>query len=172
MKSGLYNVLVKKKLLIPHIKIKDTKKFSLIRPDFISFISYPYEWSFSMLKDAALATLQIQKTAMKYKMVLKDASAYNIQFVDAQPILIDTLSFEKYEPGAPWLAYQQFCKHFLAPLALIAYVNVELGQLLRIYLDGIRLTWPLDSCPDDKVKFGPAASSPLSFPQPAKIFEW
>jgi len=139
MKSGLYSELVKKGLLIPHIKVKDTKKYSLIRPDFISFISYPYEWSFSMLKDAAIATLKIQKTALKYNMILKDASAYNIQFVDAKPILIDTLSFEKHEPGTPWPAYRQFCRHFLAPLALMAYVNIELGKLLKIYIDGIPL---------------------------------
>lgn len=139
MKSGLYQELIEKKLLIPHIKVKDTKKYSLIKPDFINFISYPYEWSFSMLKDAAITTLEIQKTAMKYGMTLKDASAYNIQFIDAKPILIDTLSFEKYEQGKPWVAYQQFCKHFLAPLSLMAYVNVELGKLLKVYIDGIPL---------------------------------
>lgn len=138
-KSGLYNELIKEKLLIPHEIIKDAKNFKIIKPDFIDFISYPYEWSFSMLKDAALTTLKIQKTAMKYKMALKDASAYNIQFIDGKPILIDTLSFDKYEPGNPWIAYQQFCRHFLAPLSLMAYVNVELGKLLKIYIDGIPL---------------------------------
>jgi len=139
MKSGLYSELVKKRLLIPHKEIKDTKRYRLIQPEFIKFISYSYEWSFSMLKDAAMTTLQIQKTAIKYGMTLKDASAYNIQFVDAKPIFIDTLSFEKYKPGSPWVAYQQFCRHFLAPLTLMSSVNVELGKLLKIYLDGIPL---------------------------------
>lgn len=139
MKSGLYSELVKKRLLIPHKEIKATKRYRLIQPEFIKFISYPYEWSFSMLKDAAMTTLQIQKTAIKYDMTLKDASAYNIQFVNAKPVLIDSLSFEKYKPGSPWVAYQQFCRHFLAPLALMASVNVELGKLLKIYLDGIPL---------------------------------
>ncbi len=72
-------------------------------------------------------------------MSLKDCSAYNIQFRKGKPILIDTLSFEKYREGQPWAAYQQFCRHFLAPLALMCYKDVRLSQLLRIYLDGIPL---------------------------------
>ena len=103
------------------------------------FISYPYEWSFSQLKDAALLTLKIQKIALEHGMSLKDASAYNIQFVKGKPLLIDTLSFEKYAEGRPWVAYRQFCQHFLAPLALMARRDVRLNQLSRIFLDGIPL---------------------------------
>ena len=74
-------------------------------------------------------------------MPLKDSSAYNIQFHQGKAILIDTLSFEEYQEGEPWVAYRQFCQHFLAPLALMALKDIRLGRLLRIYLDGI----PLDS---------------------------
>jgi hypothetical protein len=105
----------------------------------VDFISYPYEWCFSQLKDAALTTLRVQKVAMNYGMTLKDASAYNIQFHNGKPILIDTLSFEKYEEGTPWVAYRQFCQHFLAPLALMVYTDVRLSQLLKVYIDGIPL---------------------------------
>jgi len=144
MKSGLYQNLVDSGLLIPHEEVS-TKPFDpenafrVICPERILFISYPYEWSFGELKDAALTTLAIQKHALTYEMSLKDSSAYNIQFWRGKPILIDTLSFEKYEVGKPWVAYRQFCQHFLAPLALMSYRDVRLSQLLRSYIDGIPL---------------------------------
>jgi hypothetical protein len=91
------------------------------------------------LKDAALAILSIQRRALKAGMSLKDASAYNIQFVRGKATLIDTLSFELYKEGQPWVAYRQFCQHFLAPLALMALRDVRLNQLLRVYIDGVPL---------------------------------
>ncbi|HSQ39368.1 MAG TPA: hypothetical protein VLM78_04345 [Anaerolineales bacterium] len=144
MESGLYEKLVKAGLLVAHVEADvppadASLAFKIIQPERVSFISYPYEWSFSQLKDAALATLSIQKRALKLGMSLKDASAYNIQFVHGKPILIDTLSFEIYREGKPWDAYRQFCQHFLAPLALMSHVDVRLGQLLRVYIDGIPL---------------------------------
>jgi ribosomal protein L11 methylase PrmA len=111
----------------------------VIQPEQIPFISYPYEWSFSQLKDAALATLEIQKRALEYEMSLKDCSAYNIQFRAGRPVLIDSLSFEAYREGEPWVAYRQFCQHFLAPLALMSATDVRLNQLLRVYIDGVPL---------------------------------
>jgi hypothetical protein len=144
MESGLYGRLVKAGLLIPHIEVDqapvdEDAAFRVIQPERVPFISYPYEWSFSQLKDAALATLSIQKRALKFDMSLKDASAYNIQFVHGKPTLLDTLSFEKYKEGQPWVAYRQFCQHFLAPLALMAHRDIRLGQFLRVYIDGVPL---------------------------------
>ena len=144
MDSGLYDKLVKASLLIPHVETdqfpaESEAAFKIIRPERVQFISYPYEWSFSQLKDAALATLNIQKRALKLDMSLKDASAYNIQFVRGKATLIDTLSFEIYKEGEPWVAYRQFCQHFLAPLALVVYRDVRLSQLLRVYIDGLPL---------------------------------
>jgi hypothetical protein len=149
MESGLYEKLVKAKLLIPHIEAENVEaesgeRFKILQPERVTFISYPYEWSFGQLKDAALATLSIQKRALKLGMSLKDASAYNIQFVRGEPALIDTLSFELYQEGQPWVAYRQFCQHFLAPLALMALKDVRLSQLLRVYIDGV----PLDLAGD------------------------
>lgn len=144
MKSGLYKKLVGANLLIPHQEVdiepeNSERAYRVIKPERIPFISYPYEWCFSQLKDAALVTLGIQKMALDSGMVLKDSSAYNIQFTGAKPVFIDTLSFERYREGEPWIAYRQFCQHFLAPLALMSYKDVRLNQLLRIYLDGVPL---------------------------------
>lgn len=144
MNSGLYKALVDAELLISHEEIgiesaKSDKAYKIIKPEPIPFISYPYEWCFSQLKDAALVTLEIQKKALAFKMSLKDCSNYNIQFRKGKPILIDTLSFESYREGQPWIAYRQFCQHFLASLALMSYGDIRLNQLFRIYLDGIPL---------------------------------
>lgn len=144
MQSGLYEYLVKAGWLIPHQEVAQAPArpelaYRILQPEPVAFISYPYEWSFSQLQDAALLTLQIQKTALEYGMWLKDSSAYNIQFHNGRPILVDTLSFELYSEGSPWVAYRQFCQHFLAPLSLMAKVDIRLGSLLRTYLDGIPL---------------------------------
>jgi len=142
MESGLYAELTAAGLLIPHepaaIRSSD-EAYLTIRPEPVPFISYPYEWCFSQLKDAALATLSIQQAAFRRGLVLKDASAYNIQFRRGRPILIDTLSFEIRRPGKPWVAYRQFCQHFLAPLLLMSVKDVRLSQLLRVYIDGVPL---------------------------------
>jgi ribosomal protein L11 methylase PrmA len=141
--SGLYDRLVEMDLLIPHTEIDEAgateTAYKVIQPEIVPFISYPYEWSFSQLQDAALATLRLQREALERGMVLKDASAYNIQFRRGRPLLIDTLSFARYHEGEPWVAYRQFCQHFLAPLALMAHRDVRLSQLLRVHLDGIPL---------------------------------
>jgi hypothetical protein len=144
MESGLYEKLVKAGLLIPHVEVdqppaQEEAAFKVIQPERVLFISYPYEWSFGQLKDAALATLSIQRRALKAGMSLKDASAYNIQFVRGKATLIDTLSFEMYKEGQPWVAYRQFCQHFLAPLALMVLKDIRLNQLLRVYIDGVPL---------------------------------
>lgn len=144
MESRLYSTLVDAGLLVPHEEVDADPvaagiSYKIIKPRLIDFISYPYEWCFSQFKDAALATLAIQKWAIDFDMSLKDASAYNIQFVDCKPMLIDTLSFERYRAGKPWIAYGQFCRHFLAPLTLMSYTSVRLNQLMRVYIDGIPL---------------------------------
>jgi hypothetical protein len=142
--SGLLAELTSAGLLIehdpaPNVKPVDDRAACVIKPRQLDFISYPYEWSFSQLKDAALTTLEIQERALSAGMSLKDASAYNIQFVEGRPMLIDSLSFEAAAPGRPWVAYRQFCQHFLAPLALMAYRDVRCGLLLEPLGDGIPL---------------------------------
>jgi hypothetical protein len=143
MNSGLYQKLVDNQFLIPHEKIEnvsfpDSNGFCVIKPEQIAYTSYPYEWCFSQLKDAAILTLAVQRIALKHGMSLKDASAYNIQFRGSQPVFIDTLSFERFEKK-PWVAYKQFCQHFVAPLALASYCDYRLTELLKSYIDGIPL---------------------------------
>lgn len=145
MSSGLYDQLNKSRTLVAHKEADLTLApqpeiaYKVIQPELIDFISYPYEWCFNQLKDAAILTLAIARRALEFGMSLKDASAYNIQFHQGRPIFIDTLSFEKYEEGTPWVAYRQFCQHFLAPLALMAQTDIRLAQMLRLYIDGIPL---------------------------------
>lgn len=142
--SGLYEELVSRGWMVAHKEV-DVKSddpelaFRVLQPDLVPFISYPYEWCFSQLKDAALLTLEINKLALSKGMILKDASAFNIQFVDGKPVLIDTLSFDIYRKGSAWDGYRQFCQHFLAPLALASLVDVRFMQLSKNYIDGIPL---------------------------------
>lgn len=141
--SGLYERLVERGLLLPWDeeppRPEDGDAYKVLRPRRLPFVSYPYEWSFSQLRDAALATLAIQRRALEAGLWLKDASAYNVQLLAGRPVLIDSLSFERLRPGEPWPAYRQLCQHFLAPLALMAHRDVRLQQLLRVHLDGVPL---------------------------------
>lgn len=144
MDSGLYRRLVADGLLIAHEET-DTPPadanlaYTVIQPEAVGFISYPYEWCFSQLKEAALLTLQIQQLALEHGMVLKDASAYNVQFAKGRAVHIDTLSFTRYHEGQPWAAYRQFCEAFLAPLALWSLRDGRLGRMLTLHHEGIPL---------------------------------
>jgi hypothetical protein len=146
MSSGLYDALVKAGLITEHREVKslpslpaDGQRYKILQPTRVPFISYPYEWSFDQLRDVALLTLRILKLSLEHGMILKDASAYNIQFVGNKPILIDTLSFAVYKPGQAWEGYKQFCEHFVGPLALAHYATPDLLKIQRAYLDGIPL---------------------------------
>ena len=91
---------------------------AFLKHERIPFVSYPYEWPFSMLKDAALLHLELMLAALKHGMILKDSSAYNIQWNGAEPVFIDIPSFEVLPKGEPWIGYRQFCELFLYPLML------------------------------------------------------
>jgi hypothetical protein len=152
LSSGLYQQLVDASLLIPHREVEieaaePATVYKIIQPERVPFVSYPYEWCFSQWKDAALTTLEIEKKALEHGMSLKDCSAYNVQFRRGKPVFIDTLSFETYREGEPWVAYRQFCQHFLAPLALMSYCDVRLGQLFRVHIDGFPLDLASQSLP-------------------------
>lgn len=138
--SGLYDHLITTGRLVAHEEVDPAPgAWRTLKPALIPYISYPYEWSFSQLKDAALLTLDIQQASLERGLVLKDASAFNVQFVGTEPIFIDTLSFERYRENEPWVAYRQFCGHFLAPLALMAHADVRLRRLQGAFIDGIPL---------------------------------
>ncbi len=144
IESGLYKRLVEDDLMVPHEEADpafrvNESAYKILKPETVPFVSYPYEWSFGQMKAAAAVTLTIQRRALEAGLCLKDASAYNIQFVRGKPKLIDTSSFGLYKEGAPWVAYGQFCRHFLAPLALTSYTDVRLARLMLVHIDGIPL---------------------------------
>jgi ribosomal protein L11 methylase PrmA len=145
VRSGFYRSAMAEGLLVPHEEVPlanvphDPGASLVLRPEPLPFVSYPYEWCVSQVRDAALLTLALQRRALAHGLWLKDASAYNVQFRGSRPLFIDTLSFETYPEGQPWVAYRQFCMHFLAPLALVHYRHVGLLGLLRSALDGIPL---------------------------------
>ncbi len=144
-KSGLKDRLIKDGYILPFEEIfveQPTIGFAnqVLQTKKIPFVSYPYEWSFSQLKIAALQTLKINQIALDYGMILKDSSVYNIQFIGPKAFFIDISSFEVYESNSLWVGYQQFCRHFLAPLLLASYNDVQLIKLLLFNLDGLELS--------------------------------
>lgn len=145
VRSGCYEKMVTKGLLIPHETIHENLNGSAdwyltLKPQKISFITYPYEWSFDMMKTAALLTLDLLKEALNSGLVLKDATPFNIQWHQGKLVFIDTLSFEIYREEEPWIAYRQFCECFLAPLVLMHYSKNSLQQLSLAYPNGIPLS--------------------------------
>jgi hypothetical protein len=160
MGSGLYSELADAGKLVRHEEVSPAESggpdvWKVLRPERVPFVSYPYEWCFGQLKDAALLTLDLFEQSLRHGLWLKDASAYNVQFVNGRPVFIDTASFERYPEGSPWVAYRQFCQHFLAPLALMATRDVRLGQLFRTDIDGIPLDLASKLLPvSSHLKFG------------------
>ncbi|MCX6320015.1 MAG: SAM-dependent methyltransferase [Bacteroidetes bacterium] len=144
MESGCYSSLVQKGWLLPHEELNNSishthEGYITLRPEQLPFISFPYEWSFDMLKDAALLTLSIQKECIHHGMVLKDATPYNIQWHKGKPVFIDSLSFATYDEAEPWVAYRQFCESFAAPLLLMHHKKYPLHPLFLAWPDGIPL---------------------------------
>lgn len=142
LKTGLLDKWMEKGLLV-----KTTKAPQDITPpenavyclehEKLPLISYPYEWSFYQLQAAAVLHLNLQIDALERGLVFSDASAYNIQFVDTRPILIDILSLRPYQDGEFWSGHQQFCEQFLNPLLLRSLFGIPHNAWYRGYLDGI-----------------------------------
>ncbi|HYF44736.1 MAG TPA: hypothetical protein VD926_00910, partial [Acidimicrobiales bacterium] len=108
-----------------------------LRHERIPFVSYPYEWTFEMLRDAALVQLQLTRAGLDEDVITKDATSYNVQFVGSRPTFIDVGSFERLRPGEPWYGYRQFCQLFLFPLMFQAYKDLPFQPWLRGSIDGI-----------------------------------
>ncbi len=110
---------------------------AFLKHETIPFISYPYEWSFGMLKDTALLQVELLLSALDEGMILKDSSAFNFQWNGTNPVFIDIPSFEKLKDGEPWIGYRQFCQMFLYPLMLQAYKNIPFQPWFRGCIDGL-----------------------------------
>lgn len=145
MTSGLYHELVSRGLLIPHEESLLTPEekaayYQILVPEFIPFISLPYEWTFSQWQEVILAQLEINQLALQYGMTLKDANPFNFTFHNGQCIFFDTLSFEKYTENSPWVAYRQFCEMMLGPLALMKFNHPDWAMMMKGSING----WGVD----------------------------
>lgn len=109
----------------------------LLKHEVLPFVSYPYEWCFGQLKDAALLHLELLLAALEEDMILQDSSAFNVQWKGAKPVFIDIPSFKGFPRGEPWIGYRQFCQMFLYPLLLQAYRGIPFQPWLRGSIDGI-----------------------------------
>lgn len=105
--------------------------------DPVAVVSYPYEWTFSMLKAAASLQLHLVERAVSNGYTLKDATPYNIQFVNRKAVFIDIPSFEPLPKGEPWSGYRQFCEMFLFPLFLQAYKGCNFQPFMRAAINGV-----------------------------------
>lgn len=103
----------------------------------IDFISYPYEWSFHRLKDAALHHLNLHINLLKNDATLIDAYSYNIQFNNYSPTFIDLMSIKEYSEGEFWVGHKQFCESFLNPLVLKSKLGVDYNNWFKGNLEGI-----------------------------------
>ena len=144
--SPLFQDLQKDRLLIPTRAVDVRSMFleqvvdasmAVVEHERVPFVSYPYEWPFGMLKDAALLHLDILERCLSHDLILKDSSAFNVQYIGARPIFIDVLSFARLNLGEPWIGYNQFCKMFLFPLMLQAHKQVPFQSWLRSQLEGL-----------------------------------
>ena len=145
MQSGLYEELIQKDLLIKHQEIKidtdDLKVYKLLLPTQIPFQSYPFEWSYSQWRKAILAYLRINHIALKYGMILKDATPYNFYLTGGKAVMFDTSSFMLFKENDKWIAYRQFCEEFLSPIALMHYNGAEWSKLTMANLRGMPLSF-------------------------------
>lgn len=143
MQSGLYDVLVQKQLLIKHDEIptdtQDERIYKVIYPSQITFQSYPFEWSYMQWRKAISAYLQINHIALKYGMILKDATPFNFYLSGGKAIMFDTSSFVFFKENDTWTAYRQFCEEFLGPIALMHYNGSRWSKLTMSALRGMPL---------------------------------
>ncbi len=119
------------------VEVRNDGWVEVLEHDVVPFVTYPYEWSFGMLRQAALLYLRVLEDALSEGWTLRDATPFNIQFVGAQPVFIDIPSFEPRVEGAPWVGYRQFCSLFLTPLLLRSYLGIDHSSILRACIDGL-----------------------------------
>lgn len=162
--SGIIDALSAKGLMIGCTRIdadaatlaryhgaRDDVAASLYEHPKVGMITYPYEWSFSQLKDAALAHLDLQMMALERDYELSDATAYNMQFIDGRAVHIDVMSLRPYRDGVHWAGYNQFCRQFLLPLLLEAWAGVSFQSMYRGSINGISFEDALSILPRRKL---------------------
>lgn len=113
---------------------------TVLEQERLPLVTYPYEWSFGMLKDAALLTLDLLETALGEGLILKDATPFNVALRKNRMVFFDTLSLDTYQEGRPWDGYSQFCREFLFPLMLTSATGVPFQPWMRGELNGLKAT--------------------------------
>jgi ribosomal protein L11 methylase PrmA len=146
-KKDIYNSLIEKKILINswevnkdienEIKLNFNNLYKILEHEKLEYWSYPYEWTFSQLKKAAIFHLDFQLNLLENNISLKDASAYNVQFKNNKPVFIDTLSLQKFDENIPWQGHKQFCEEFLNPLVFSSKFNIPFNEIYKGNLNGI-----------------------------------
>lgn len=142
--SGLLDDLVRANRLVP-FQLVDPRILGepaesavhVLEHPRLDHVSHPYEWSFPLLKAAALFHLDVHLDALGRGVNLSDASAYNVQFRGVEPVFIDHLSFRRYRDGEYWTAHRQFCESFLNPLLLRSECGVAHNDWYRGRMSGI-----------------------------------
>lgn len=139
--SGIFRKLTRKNNLVnfKEVNVSNKRKEIELNIEEIPYISYPYEWSFNQVKDAAIFHIKFHLELLENNFTLSDATPFNIQFIGSKPIFIDHLSIEKYEEFKPWMAYNQFCENFLFPLVLSSYNKVDINFFMGKNLNGVSL---------------------------------
>lgn len=118
--------------------VTDTAHLRWLEHRAVDFPCYPHEITALQLYDAAKMTLQIARTALAHGWIIKDASAWNILFEHGKPRFCDILSFERMDESGVWIAYAQFCRHFLIPLLLYRHTGMQTSALFVQYRDGVQ----------------------------------
>lgn len=148
VKQGILEDLVANNLVVPTKFLPaceagfDTNEFGahVLKHDRIPFFVYPYEFSFDMLKDAGLLTLELLETCLDHDLILKDGTAFNTTFREGRMAFVDVLSIDDYNPTQPWNGYGQFCREYLFPLMLSGYKRIDFQSILRGTLSGVSPT--------------------------------
>ena len=140
--SGLIDQLVGSGALVENWRVDDVDTpdgvplVAVVESRRLPVVSQPGEWSFPMLRDAALLTLDANLSALAKGFILKDASAFNVVFDGAKPVLLDIASLDPIEEHPVWTAYGQFVDHFLSPLMLEAYTGMPFQSVLSTSVVG------------------------------------
>jgi len=119
--SGLMAELVAEKIF-PETKITEHALGDyamVLSHQKIKSVTYPFEWSFEMMKAAALTILRVNEVAMKYGYQTKDCHSFNVLFDGTHPYYIDLGSFVKVEPGMNHLIWY---REFLTQYAFMFYI--------------------------------------------------
>ena len=109
----------------PHVSAR------LVAHPRIAPVTYPFEWTFTALKRAALLHLDLQLSAFDAGLAFRDASAYNVLFAGTAPVFVDLGSFAPYTEGEHWMGLSQFCREFLNPLLLEAHLGLPFQAWYR-----------------------------------------